>query len=290
MKLKQDEIGLFFKLHDHLLLYVNRQKNVIGKVSSVGNLRAVGPDKLGRIREKLLKDLTLIDSFRRENPFFFAENELKIVESWKKGIHDLFFIVKYDKEHTIFYHPKTKKCYGVLYLNDSFEDVLGPYLPIYVRAWLIPLNGKIIYDGLLNPYPITFGGGMRKSLKAEYEEAIVRQGVITSFDVQQEKSTSDEELLRFYMKSEANRQRYWNEIVELSEKSAELDKTYHQELGKVDSRAIKKKLKSIGIKDKWFAVLEGVVITTGNTKQELLANISNTLPEEKKELVYIFKV
>ncbi len=45
---------------------------------------------------------------------------------------------------------------------------------------LLPFEGWIIYDSLLAPYAITFGGGIRRSLREAYRTAQERDGLITN--------------------------------------------------------------------------------------------------------------
>jgi hypothetical protein len=55
------------------------------------------------------------------------------------------------------------KANGVLALARPFEQVVGPYLPVLVKGVLLPINRRIVYDGLLSSYRITFGPGIRRS-------------------------------------------------------------------------------------------------------------------------------
>ncbi len=78
--------------------------------------------------------------------------------------------------------PRTasRSAYGVIAVADPIEDLLGPNLPILTRAVLLPFKGKIIYDGLLVSYRVSFGPGTRKRLNATYRHAKEVNGVITS--------------------------------------------------------------------------------------------------------------
>jgi hypothetical protein len=51
-------------------------------------------------------------------------------------------------------------------------------LPVYVQAVLLPFEGQIIYDGLLQSYAVVFGPGIRARLNEEYRNA--REGIITT--------------------------------------------------------------------------------------------------------------
>ena len=68
----------------------------------------------------------------------------------------------------------------MLALASPFEEVVGPYLPVLVKGVLLPINGRIIYDGLLSTYRITFGPGIRRSLNADFKRAKDTYGIITS--------------------------------------------------------------------------------------------------------------
>jgi len=192
MNLEKPEIENFFKLNKSLLFYVNKKKQLIKGISSVVQLRGQISEKVIKLRNAIVKDPTWIDTFLKENPFNFSREELQTIESWKKGILDTFLVVKYEKETTIFYHPTTQKCYGVLSLYDPLPQMLGSYLPIYAETWLIPFKGKIIYDGIIAPYNIMFGRGIEKTIQSEYQEAILKHGIVTSLTSQETKTTSDE--------------------------------------------------------------------------------------------------
>jgi len=289
MKLEKKEIDELFKLHKSLMFFVNKKKNLIKGISSISEFKGASTEKVVRLRNAVVKDPTLIDSFIQENPFKFTNEELKTIESWKEGISDTFYIVKYEKETTFFYHPDTQKCYGVLSLYDPLEDLLGPYLPRTVETWLIPYKGRIIYDGLIVPYNIVFGKSFQKNLQAEYGETIVKHGVLTSFSPQERHSSSDEELLKFYLKSEINWDRYWEEIETLRSKNSRLDAFFHQEQGKHFSRKIKRKLKEIRATGH-FAVVDNVVIASAPTKKELDTRVAEILPKEKKEWIHQFRI
>ena len=99
------------------------------------------------------------------------------------------------------------------------------YHPTFLITYQIPgiarKNSRVAYSNLclIAPYNITVGQGMGKNLRAEHKEAVVKHGVLTSFDPGEEKQSSDEELLKFYMKSELNRDRFWEEIEPLRTKT-----------------------------------------------------------------------
>ncbi|RLG13343.1 MAG: hypothetical protein DRN71_05015 [Candidatus Nanohalarchaeota archaeon] len=287
MKLTADEIGEFFKLYKSLIFYINTKKKLIDGLESPYDVDM--SNDIAELRNFAVKDHSLIDSFVGENPFKFTDDELKTVESWKKGILSKFLIVKYDKDYTMFFHPETRRCYGVLYLNDSFGKMLGPYLPVHLETWIIPFNGKIIYDGLILSSPISFGSTLGKSVISEGMEAAVKYGVVTSFDMHEDKTASDEELLRFYMKTEQNRGKYWEEIDELSEKSPELEAVYHQEYGRYRSRKARAGLRKVGVSG-FFGMIDDTVIAGAQSRKEFDKIVKGLVPKEKMDWIFYFKV
>ncbi len=289
MKLPEEDLELFYKLHPALLFYVNQQLKIICKVSTVDEFMRLSLKEKVKIRNALYDHIELIDSFLKENPFSFSPDELTLVHSWKDFVRGTFYIFKYLKKYAVFLDTGTPpKACGVLALTDTFDEILGSHLPIMVEAVLLPFKGQIIYDGMMSPYSIAFGAGIRRDLNDAYQEAKSRFGIITSLPFSTEQKQSDADRLRFYLKSERNREIYREEIVELVNSDPSLLMLYHQEMGKINARSYGKHLRGIGFTDVWFAILEGTIIAGGKTKDELERILQEILPIGKESFVYIF--
>jgi hypothetical protein len=271
------------------MFFINGKKNLIQGVSSPNDLKISISEEITALRRTLIKEKHLIDEFIATNPFNLAQEDLQTIEDWKKGIQGKFFIIKHKKEYSVFYDNENRKCYGVRWLNDSFEDMTGNHVPLLVEAWLIPYHGNIIYDSLLAPYMVSFGAGMRRTIKAESEEALMKHGIVLSFEDDGNKNVSEEDMLRFYMKTEANRDRFLEEIEEMQGKNAIFHNVFMQESGRINSRPIKKQLRSNNIKKVWFALLDNIVVASGKTKQDLEKNVADVIPVEQREALFIFQ-
>jgi len=70
--------------------------------------------------------------------------------------------------------------YGVVALSQPFEELISPNLPVLVQTILLPFRDKIVYDGILNSFNISFGPGIRRGLNKSFKEAKERQGIVTS--------------------------------------------------------------------------------------------------------------
>jgi len=292
MKLSKKDVELFYRLHYPLLVYVNKKFEIIKGIDSPEDFKKFPIKEISKLRDKLYKHPELINSFVAENPLNFSTNELKVINSWKGFIKRKFLIFRYLKNYTVFLNTdESPKAYGVLALNTAFKEMVGPYLPVMVEAVLLPFNDKIIYDGIFFPYSMTFGGAIRRSFNDVYQEAKSRFGIITSLPFSTEKvEQSDAANLRFYLRSKRNRERYWEEIEELINKDPGLLTLYHQEMGKNYARTYGKRLREIGLTNAWFAILEGITIASGATKDELERILQCILPTEKRKFVYIFRL
>jgi hypothetical protein len=289
MNLCREDVELFYKLYHPLLIYVNRKFNIASGVESIEDFRDL--EEIVALRDKLFENPKLIDSFVRENPYRFSKEELNIILDWKNFVKDEFVVYRYLDKYTIFLDTgEPPKAYGVLGLNSPLKDILGPRLPIVTKAVLLPFKGKIIYDSFLVPYNITFGPGIRRSFNEAYQEAKHRFGVITSLPFSAKEEKNDIEKLKFYLKSESNREKYWEEIEKLINKNQNLLKIYYQEMGKMQARTIGKRLRKIGIAQGWFAILEDEIIASGTTREETERNAHRIVPSEKKDFVYIFQL
>jgi len=183
MNLTPDEGKLFYDLYAALLSFVNRKLEVSSEqFSDSAEYTSTPPEARVAIRDALFEHRELIDEFVAENPEKLKADELEIVGTWKHALPGKFYIFRYLKKYTVFLTSggSPNKAYGVLGLADPMKEVIGPYLPRLITTVLLPFQDKIIYDGLVSGYNITFGGGMKRMLNEEYKQAKESFGIITS--------------------------------------------------------------------------------------------------------------
>ncbi len=289
MLLPEDDAQQFFKLFSALLVFVNGQKDVLEEdLSTPDDFMQLPTEQRVQVRNELYEDTQLIESFVQENPFHFSSDELEIVRSWKHYVKGEFSLFRHLKKYTIFLSTSTPAvAYGVLSLTDALKDMF-PYVPVLVQGVLLPFKNQIVYDGYLGAYNISFGGGTRRMFNNTYNEAKADFGIVTSlpFEPSAQRQTTDEEKLKFYLKNARNRQYYWDEIEELIEKNHDLAISYHQEMGKINSRTLGKRLRGIGFRNVWFGILQGMTVCSGKTKDDLEKNISSVVPKQMQDFVY----
>ena len=89
--------------------------------------------------------------------------------------------MKYDDDAALFFHSGLERCFSVLPLYSSFNEMFSGFkIPMLVEVWLIPYEGKIVYDGLLNKKFSLLSLGIGGALNKKCEEARARHGVISS--------------------------------------------------------------------------------------------------------------
>jgi hypothetical protein len=291
MRLPASEVALFYKLHPALLLYVNQQLSLARHVTTIPQLLAMPEEERYALRSAFYEQRSLLDSFIQENPQGFSAEELTLVESWKHGVHGQFYVFRHLKPYTIFLDADSPpKAYGVLALHDDFAGMF-PHVPILIETMLLPFKSQITYDGQCRYYNIFFGGGITRRLNDSYQLAKAHSGIITTLPfAASEAAPSDEEQLRFYIRAARNRELYGEEIEALRQKSRSLETLYQQEMGKVHARTYSQHLRDIGLRGVWFAILEGVTIASGRTRQEVEQALRRIVPKDKLPFVYTFQV
>ena len=182
MYLPADDCQLFYKLHPLLLVHASRKLGVLSdEKATPENFRSLPSETGLKVRDALNAQPEWIDEFVQQNPANLAPDELEIILGWKNAVVGSFYVFRYLKRHTVFLADgDSPKAYGVLALTDPFEELVGPILPVFTKAVLLPWKDSITYDGLLNSYRISFGPGIRGGLNESYREAKASFGIITS--------------------------------------------------------------------------------------------------------------
>ncbi len=188
MLLEPQDVELFFKLHRTLMFIVNQRLRVIpNKVATPEEFAALSPEVRLKVRDALVANVDLIESFVSENPARLSDDDLAIVRSWRHLVPGKFYVFRDLKKYTVFLSTdKQPVAYGVLALSQPFEDLIGPYLPVLTQTVLLPFKDKIVYDGLMTSYRISFGPGIRRNLIQDFKEAKLRHGIATSLPMSDE--------------------------------------------------------------------------------------------------------
>ncbi len=182
-RLSDDDAQLFYRLWLGLLDYVNRKHKIDKTIGRLSSPKGLDIRRLIPIREKLLRDASAIDEYIALNACLNDEEKV-ILSGWKKAVENDFIIMKHFKKHSVLMTiERTPLLYGVVGIYSTWgEMVPKEILPTTVRTVLLPFNGRVIYDGIIQNDKIRYGGGYKKSFNAAYHCAKNGYGIIESFD------------------------------------------------------------------------------------------------------------
>ena len=162
---------LFYKLYFALLEFTN-QKYKINPNYKIYKQHGINPQEITDIIDMFWKNKDLIIlEFCIVNPYKFTKEEIKLLDGFKKGIHDSFVLVQYERDYTLL--MKNGKIYMVKGLNDNIDNIITyDKLPCFVETSLIEFNGDIVYDGIISSFPVKFGMNFIKTVEKEYNESM----------------------------------------------------------------------------------------------------------------------
>ena len=182
MYLSAENAELFYKLWLGLLSYVNKKHNVVPELGEMKSPAGLDIQKVGKIRNKLWEDKISIDEYVEKNAGTLTEREVNILAGWKNNVGGEFVVVKNLKNFSVFMTTEKKpKLYGVTGIYNSVSDMFPTYaLPLYVKAQLIPFEGRIIYDSVIFPYNVMIGRNMASDIRDSYNKVKASGNIITT--------------------------------------------------------------------------------------------------------------
>ena len=186
MQLTEPEVKEYYRLHNGLLLYVNGRKGLYPKIGDEAAIVKAGAKPQLALSYAAYDEPGLIEGYIQENPDGLSHEYLEVIEGWTRSVRGRFVVYRYTEENSIFIHAEGStplKAYGVMSLNTPLPLIIGTDLPIIVETVLLPFRSRVIYHGLIAPYPLMLGGGLREAVEKWYEEAILEFGLITEIDI-----------------------------------------------------------------------------------------------------------
>jgi hypothetical protein len=117
---------------------------------------------------------------------------------------------------------------------------------------LLPFEDTIVPDGWLQPDPLGLAvlDILGTDVDAACEEATHRYEIAESLPPGGPADRSHAERLRFYTKNQQNRERFADEIATLKDETAELNRIYHQQLGKAQARALGREFRDLSLRSR----------------------------------------
>lgn len=178
MLLSPDDAALFYRAWGALLTWVNDLRSIVPRFARPTPDRPMDLSVANKLKDVVWADDALREQFLAEGAADLGREERDLVASWTHRVSGNFVILKHLQKHSILLN---ENAYGVLGLYTPLE-VMFPSVPMFVEAVLIPFRDVIITDGLLRSpgIHISFGGGARRMLNAQYSAARAASEVRTT--------------------------------------------------------------------------------------------------------------
>lgn len=169
MILSPEDAKLYYKLWFPLLDYVNEKKKV-NDLRNIATAEELDPAKVKEVANVLWNEPGVIDEYlAEETSAEMTQEDREIISSWKRCVQGRFLMERHLKKGTIFISMDTEEVYQVQGIISSWEEMFyGASTPLMVKATFIPFKRVIISDGLVYPYNVIIGGGMKKIFKDVY--------------------------------------------------------------------------------------------------------------------------
>lgn len=181
MRVAEDAAWRFIGLYMQLLYYAGKQRGVLPKQMTFDEFRQTPYAKKIDSRNAVYEPTLLIADFLDEATDL-PDADRAAVAAWQRYVNGKFLILRHLKKHTIFMAAEEPfGIYAVLGLTTDLPDLAPPErLPSIVRTVLLPYEGVIVCDGLLESYNMLIGPTMRSNLHRDYQEARRAGKVITT--------------------------------------------------------------------------------------------------------------
>jgi hypothetical protein len=181
MILSAQETERFYRIWWPLLHYINTRHRIVPDLPAAPGEETISSQDAYQVRKVLWESDSLREAFIAENPANLPDADLNLVASWQYRVAGRFFIFRHLKKYTVFLSQESPpQAYGVLGLVSPIQEIVPWPVPVLVDAVLLPFEDKIIYDSLLSPYSVTFGGGIRRGLNNDYRRVQEHGGVIAT--------------------------------------------------------------------------------------------------------------
>ena len=168
MLLEKQDAELFYQLWFPLLNFVNQKYQIRPQLKRIDRRETIDVSDAMAIASYLWAHTGIIDEYLSSTEL--PEEHVQIIAGWKQCKPGKYIVERHLKSGSVFISEKDQKVYMVKGLFSTWEEMLGKG-PVLLNAVLLPFRDSIISDGLVVPYPVHFGSGIREAFKEIYRNA-----------------------------------------------------------------------------------------------------------------------
>ena len=164
--LSKKDTELFYKLFFGILEFTNRKYHIVPGLK-IYKTKKIDPRILVNVIDEFWnKKESILIEFAFANPFNFSDEEMKIVRDFRKGFKDLFIVVKYEEDYTMFLSKYS--LFMVKGITCNIDEIIpNKELPVPIITAILPFKGQIVFDSVLTAQPIKIGATMRENIIEE---------------------------------------------------------------------------------------------------------------------------
>lgn len=168
--LDPSDAKLFYELWLSLLDHVNQTYRVNSRLGRMQKAEGLDIQEVRVVADYLWSHPEIIDQYLSSAEL--SEEHREIVASWKRFVSGEFILERHLKRGSVFISLKDEQVYMVGGIFSSWEEMFPrSYLPILLRATLIPFQNKIIYDSIVTCSNVISGRAYEDSFKNIYLSA-----------------------------------------------------------------------------------------------------------------------
>jgi hypothetical protein len=176
MYLSEERSCHFYYLFFGLLRHVNERYG-INDDPLYGSYEITDPASVREITDVLWSKEGIIDEYLKENPDELALPDIAIISAWNHHITSTFVYYGMDGEYAMLMGATNVfKVSGVA--CEISEMLSASDVPVIIETTLIPYDGKIIYDTIIEQMPITLGNNLFSNFRNEYDSMCANGKII----------------------------------------------------------------------------------------------------------------
>ncbi len=164
--------NLFYKIYFALLEYTNNHYQITEKIKKIYLQENIDVDLLLPINDYLWNHKEILDKFIEENVYDFDLEELEIVNGFKSAITEIFTIIGFEREHTLFLSDNGK-IFMVKGIRTDFDELISSTdLPQMVETTLLMFKNNIVYNGFISTTDIKLGNEYKELVLKDFKDAM----------------------------------------------------------------------------------------------------------------------
>lgn len=163
-----------------LLYYVGMEQQLVSPATTLDDFIKLPFQRKYQCRDALYAHIELLDSFLTIHANQLEEEEVQIMQGFKRNVQSSFIILKCLAKHAIFIDSRTDVIYAVKALHDRFDEFFHRF-PVYCNTVLIPFKDVIIYDGFISTEGnILLGPAISNNMNQRYLQARKKRTIVTT--------------------------------------------------------------------------------------------------------------